>query len=59
MRNEKDILYSILHDRLQTIYQGIIVENIRLGNALAFIQAKQAELNCDRSKSTPKRNVIK
>jgi transposase len=48
--------YSILHDRLQRVDQGEVVENKRLSNVLAFIQEKQAELNCERSKSVPKRH---
>lgn len=51
----QDIPYNILHDRLQTVDPGQIVENKRLGNVLAFIQTKQAELNCERSKAVPKR----
>jgi hypothetical protein len=55
----KPLPYSILHDRLQRVEQGEIVDNKRLGNVMAFILEKQAELNCKRSKSVPKRrNVI-
>ena len=43
--------YSVLHDRLQRVDHGEIAENKRLGNVLAFIQEKQAELSCERSKS--------
>lgn len=52
--NDCVIPYSILYDRLQTIEQGAIVENKRLSN----IQAKQLELNNERSKSCPKKRII-
>lgn len=51
----KTLPYSILHDRLQRIEQGDVVDNKRLGNVMAFILEKQAELNCERSKSVPKK----
>lgn len=51
----KPLPYSALHDRLQSIEQGEVVDNKRLGNVMTFILEKQAELNCERSKSVPKR----
>lgn len=51
----KELPYSIHYDRLQTIEQGQVVDNKRLGNVMAFIIEKQAELNNERSKSVPKR----
>lgn len=53
----KPLPYSVLHDRLQSIEQGEVVDNKRLGNVMAFILEKQAELNCERSKSVPRKNA--
>jgi len=47
----KELPYSIHHDRLQTIDQGQVVNNKRLGDVIAFIIEKQAELNKKRSKT--------
>ncbi len=49
------IPYSILHGKLQKIDQGKIVENKRLGAVMAYINEKQSELDCERSKSAPRR----
>jgi transposase len=54
----KPLPYSVLHDRLQRFDQGEVVDNKRLGNVMAFIIEKQAELNCERSKSVPKRKSL-
>lgn len=53
----KPLPYSVLHDRLQRFDQGEVVDNKRLGNVMAFIMEKQTELNCERSKSVPKRRA--
>jgi hypothetical protein len=54
----KPLPYSVLHDRLQSIEQGEVVDIKRLGNVMAFILKKQAELNCETSKSVPKRRYM-
>lgn len=53
----KEIPYSILHDRLQRVNPGTIVENKRLSSVLAFIQQQQEQRTWERSKSTPRRTL--
>lgn len=54
----KEIRHSILHDRLQRVDPGTIVENKRLSSVLAFIQQQQEQRTWERSKSAPRRRTL-
>jgi hypothetical protein len=50
----RDLPYRVF-DRRQTVHQGAIVENKRLGPILAYIAEKQKDLDMGRSKKAPRR----
>lgn len=54
----KPLPYSALHDRLQRIEQGEVVDNKPMGNVMATSMEKQAALNCESSKSVPRRKPL-
>jgi hypothetical protein len=53
--NGRDLPYRTF-DKLQRVDQAAIVENKRLGGVLAYIAARQQELDMGRSKKAPRRN---